>query len=660
MIIGVAYYPEHWSRERWETDCRLMREMGINAVRIGEFGWSVMEKEEEKFDFTLYDEAIALLGKYGISVILGTPTAAPPAWLCQKYPDIYMKDRMGIQRGFGSRRHYCYNHKGYRTASAEIVSAMAEHYKDNPNIIAWQIDNELGCEDEVRCYCEDCRTEFIRWLKKRYNTLENVNEAWGTIFWSQIYTEWEQIQLPKQTVVDAYTGYGHNPGLLMDFARFSSDSLIEFAEQQCMILKKYKSQPIIHNMVSEYCDNYKLVKLLDGAGYDAYPRSEWDHNTPGRAGFYYDLTRGYDRQTPFWILEQQSGPCGWNVVGDTPKRGQLRLWSLQGAARGAEALVYFRWRTCLFGTEQFWYGILNHNGVPGSRYEELKDAAGYIQKFEHVFKRSNEKQVLLVYDYDNKFSHDFQPHIRGFCYREETIRYYEAFQKLHVPIDVGGIATEFTGYRMIVLPFVSMISEEHVKRLEDYVKSGGTVILTPFAGMREENNQITEKILPGVFRRLSGVQTDEFFYAAGQKEQVSASGKNTKRMGSAWGWCEILKPVEAETMAIYEKQSRVRGYDCPAITRHSFGRGCVYYVGSLYEDYTYLLKKISVQEVLKSYKLPLETECISKDEGKYLIILNHGNTVKKIEMKGYQTIDGAELPIFLEQYNSEILVRQIT
>lgn len=660
MIIGTAYYPEHWNRERWETDCRLMREMGMNAVRIGEFGWSVIEKEEGKFDFTLYDEAIALLSQYGISVILGTPTAAPPAWLCQKYPDIYMEDRTGIQRGFGSRRHYCYNHKGYRAASAEMVSAMAEHYKDNSNVIAWQIDNELGCEDEVRCYCEDCRAEFVKWLKAKYLTLENVNKAWGTVFWSQTYTEWEQIQLPKQTVVDSYTGYGHNPGLLLDFARFSSDSLIVFAEQQCRILRKYVSQPIVHNMVSEYCDNYKLVKLLDGAGYDAYPRSEWDRNSPGRIGFYYDLTRGYDDQTPFWILEQQSGPCGWNVVGDTPKKGQLRLWSLQGAARGAEALIYFRWRTCLFGTEQFWYGILNHDGVPGNRYEELKNATEYIQKFEYIFKRPNEKQVLLIYDYDNKFSHDFQPHVRGFCYREEIIRYYEAFQKLHIPIDVGSIATDFAGYRMIVLPFVSMISKENIERLEEYAKSGGTVILTPFSGMREENNQITEKVLPGRFRRLSGVETNEFFYEEGNKCQVLSFDKGVDSIGTAWGWCEILKTVEAQTIAIYMTQSQLRGYDCPAVTRHSFGKGCVYYVGSLYESYMYLVEKIAKEAGIKKYEFPEKVECISKDDGKYLIILNHGDTMEKIEIKGYRRLCGADLPAFVEQYDAEILVRQIT
>lgn len=657
MIIGTAYYPEHWSRERWETDCRLMRDMGINTVRMGEFGWSVMEREEGKYDFSLYDEAIDLMGRYGISVILGTPTATPPAWLCQKYPDIYMKDRQGLVRGFGSRRHYCYNHKGYRAASSAVVLAMARHYRDNPHVIAWQIDNELGCEDEVRCYCEDCKKEFARWLEKKYGTLDKVNKAWGTVFWSQTYTEWGQIPLPAQTVVDSYTGYGHNPGMLLDFARFSSDSLIDYAAMQCRILKAEASQPVVHNMVSEYCDNYRLVKLLDGAGYDAYPRSEWDHNSPERIGFYYDLTRGYNEKVPFWILEQQSGPCGWNVVGDTPAEGQLRLWSLQGAARGAEALVYFRWRSCLFGAEQFWYGILDHDGIPRRRYEELRKTAVDLRRFEPVFRLSGQKQVLLVYDYDNKFSHEFQPHIRGFSYKEEIVRYYEGLQRLHIPVDIEGVDSDFSKYKMVIFPFASIASEKTVERLEEYTASGGILVLTPFTGMRTEDNQITDKTLPGVFRRLSGLEVEEFVCKEGC-EEVCSSGNEPEPWGKACGWREILKPVEAEAAAEYKELSHSGKRRRTAAARNQFGEGCVYYIGSLYDSYEMLLGKIAQREQIESYGLPQDVECIAKEDGNYLILLNHSSELQKIEMAGYCSLDGKELPLMLEGCGVEILKRQ--
>lgn len=635
MIIGTAYYPEHWTRERRETDCRLMKEMGLTAVRMGEFGWSLMEREEGRYDFSLYDETLELLEKYGIFVIFGTPTAAPPAWLCQKYPDIYMKDRSGHQRGFGSRRHYCYNHKGYQEASEQIVTALAEHYKNDARILAWQIDNELGCEDEVRCYCENCQQAFRSWLERKYGTLDRVNREWGTVFWSQTYTAWDQIRLPGQTVVDAYTGYGHNPGLLLDFARFSSDSLINYARQQRSFLRQHVKQPIIHNMVSEYCDNYRLAEQLDGVGYDAYPRSEWDFNSPGRIGFHYDLTRGYDDKKPFWVLEQQSGPCGWNVVGDTPKKGQLGLWSVQAAARGIEAMIYFRWRSCTFGAEQFWYGILDHDGTPGERYKELKNTVRFLKENERVLRLPLRKQILLVYDYENKFCHEFQPHRKEFQYKEEVVRCYEALRRLHADVDVGGLASDFSEYQMVILPFVSMIGEEQVRRLETYVQQGGILLLTPFTGQRELNNQITERVLPGVFCELSGVTVEGFSCETGSTRQVKDKKTGEKTWGHAKIWYEHLQLRGAEAAAIYEGFSDADSGEEPAVSRHSYGKGSVYYLSALYEDYELLFRRILDGEGLKYPELPPEIECIAKQDGKQLVLLNHSETACPIRLEGY-------------------------
>lgn len=645
MIIGVAYYPEHWDRKRWETDCALMRDMGINTVRMGEFGWSVMEREEGKLDFFLYDEAIGLLWEYGISTILGTPTATPPAWLCEKYPDIYMEDRDGHVRGFGSRRHYCYRHKGYLQETARFVRAMAEHYKDDERVVAWQIDNELGCEDEVRCYCDDCRAAFIQWLKEKYQTLDVLNEAWGTVFWSQIYTKWEQIPLPKQTVVDLYTGTGHNPGLLLDFAEFSSDSLIEFAKVQCDILRSLTDRPIVHNVVSEYCDNYKLTALLDGAGYDAYPRSEWDLNSPGRIGFHYDLTRGYDDRKPFWILEQQSGPCGWNVLGRTPKRGQLSLWSIQGAARGAQALVYFRWRSCLFGAEQFWYGILDHDGLPGRRYEELQSAVAGIKKYEDIFKMKAQRQVLVLYDYYNKFSLEFQPHGRQFVYKEEVIGYYEAMMKLHLSIDVGGLETDFSPYQMIVFPFACMADEKITKKLEAYVRYGGILVLTALSGRKKRDNQMWSKTQPGVFRELAGVTVEEFDSLEEQKERIVWQEGQDRTPMTARLWCEILRMEGAEQLAFYEdlcetgKNGEEGGNgNRPVISVNRYGKGSVYYIGAVLEDTEKALEKVCIREGLERPDLPTEIECVTKENGKYRILLNHGSEKKWIQMEGYKLL----------------------
>lgn len=647
MIIGTAYYPEHWNKGRWENDAILMQKMGINAVRIGEFGWSVMEREEGRYDFSLYDEVIDLLSRYDIKVVLGTPTATPPAWLCQKLPDIYMEDKCGIKRGFGTRRHYCYNHRSYRYYSQKIVSAMADHFKENPQVIAWQVDNELGCEDEVRCYCPDCQKEFQNWLEKKYHNLDTLNEAWGTIFWSQTYTDWKQIPLPKQSVIDAYTGYGHNPGLLLDFARFSSDSLINYAKMQSDLIRQYTEKPVIHNMVSEYCDNYNLAQVFDGIGYDAYPRSEWDCNSPGRIGFHYDITRGYAKK-PLWILEQQSGPCGWNVLGDTPKEGQLGLWSMQGAARGITALFYFRWRTCLFGTEQFWYGILDHDGVPRRRYYELQKAISQIQEYQDILRLPNQKQVLLIYDYDNKFSHEFQPHSYRFVYKEEVIHIYESLLRLHLSVDVGGFRENFNAYEIVILPFCSMIDDDTLKRLKKYVEDGGTLILTPFSGQRKMNNQITEETLPGVFRQMAQLSVEEFY-------SLGDSVLETANLGNAVIWCELLKPESAQSLATYE----INGHICPAITMSSCKKGHVCYLASIYENYDKVFEKLCESTGISGFNLPKEVECIAKEGKDFLILLNHSDSAKAVSLSGYHRINEDLSNIVMEPFSYTILQKNI-
>ena len=643
MILGTAYYPEHWEKKRWRQDAALMRNMGLNTVRMGEFGWSVMEREEGEYDFSLYDEAIEVMAKAGISTILGTPTAAPPAWLCEKYPDIYMTDRQGRKRGFGSRRHYCYNHEGYRKEAARITAAMAAHFKENPHVIAWQLDNELGCEDEVRCYCEDCRKAFIRWLQKRYLTLERLNREWGTVFWSQTYTGWEQIVLPGETVIDGYTGYGHNSGLLMDFARFSSDSMIGFAKRQCDILRQSSQKPVLHNMVSEYCDNYRLSELLDGAGYDAYPRSEWDDNSPGRIGFHYDLTRGY-KEAPFWILEQQSGPCGWNVLGKTPQKGQLKLWSMQGAARGAVSMIYFRWRTCPFGTEQFWYGILDHDGIPGERYEELKDAVREMKKQENIFSLPNQKQVLLVYDYENKFSCEFQPRAKGFVYKEELIRYYEALMDCHLSVDVGGVFTDIEPYEIVLLPFFCMTEKEIWEKYEDYVKRGGILVLTPFSGLRNPNNQISQNTLPGIWREMAGVSVEGFYSLSEEETLFSEAGEPCL-------WYDVLKTETAESLISMKWETG----NIPAVTVHSYGEGKVYTISAFYKTYVKVMERILEREGITGYPLPKNVECIVKQKGDYLILLNHNRTEVNIRVPGYTEPETGKENIVFGGYSCLVL-----
>ena len=405
MYFGADYYPEHWPKERWAEDAKLMKEASINVVRVAEFAWAKLEPMEDNYDFSWLDEAIETLVNEGIEAVMGTPTATPPKWLMDKYPEIYMKDKFGQIRGFGSRRHHCYNSPVYHEYSSRIVAKMAEHYRQNPNVVAWQIDNEFGCQDTGQCYCEDCLAAFKEWLKNKYGTIEAVNVAWGTVFWSQNYQGWDEMILPGYTVCDESDNnfHGHNPGMLLDFYRFSSDSVVNYQKLQIDEIRKVADQPITHNMMGHFpeIDYFDLGEDLDFVCWDNYPKNQWGISDYRNIAMAHDLMRGV-KDKNFWVMEQQSGPCGWSVLGDTPEPGQLRLWTYQAIAHGAEAIVYFRWRTCTFGAEEYWYGILDHDGIPRRRYQEIKQTGKELQALsDWIIDSKVVSHVALIKSYDN-------------------------------------------------------------------------------------------------------------------------------------------------------------------------------------------------------------------------------------------------------------------
>jgi beta-galactosidase len=376
FYFGAAYYPEHWEPDRWEHDACLMQAAGFNIVRLAEFAWAKMEPREGKFDFGWLDRAIEILSAHGIQVVLGTPTASPPPWLMAKRADLFLVEQNGVRQTYGLRREYCPSHPLYREHTAQIVHRMAEHFKDNPAVIGWQIDNEMG----ERCYCDICRAEFQRWLQKRYGTLDALNERWGTVFWSQIYSDWSQIPVPLSTA------HSHNPGLALDYRRFISDTYCDYQKLQSDIIRHYcQNHFVTHNLMGfgfGQLNYYDLAADLDHVSWDIYNRHQWDMRAevdPARAALSGDAMRGLKKQN-YWVMEQQSGGGGWEHVAVPPKPGELRLWTYQSITHGADAIVYFRWRTARVGTEQNWQGILEHHGSPGRRYAEVCQVGRELKK----------------------------------------------------------------------------------------------------------------------------------------------------------------------------------------------------------------------------------------------------------------------------------------
>lgn len=368
LVLGTCYYPEHWPEDMWDNDLRRMLENGIEVIRIAEFAWSKTEPVEGHFTFDFFDRFLDLCDWHGMKVIFGTPTATPPAWLTEKYPEVLNANIEGIPYRHGARRHYNYNSLVYQTLSARIVRVLAEHYAKRECIIGWQIDNELNCEREW-FYSEADSAAFRIYLRDRYETLDKLNEAWGTVFWNQTYTAWDEIHVPRKTISNST-----NPHEVLDYIRFISASARQFCKMQSDILKQYikPGDFITTNGMFANLDNHQMTaESLDFYTYDSYPNFAYcldayrdDPRDLKDRRWSRNLTEVRSISKRFGIMEQQSGANGWNtrMEAPTPRPGQMTLWTMQSIAHGADFVSYFRWRTSTIGTEIYWHGILDYSG----------------------------------------------------------------------------------------------------------------------------------------------------------------------------------------------------------------------------------------------------------------------------------------------------------
>ena len=573
--FGVDYYPEHWPRSRWETDARMMREMGIQVVRMAEFSWFRMEPEEGHFCFDWLEEAIDVLAREGIRTILGTPTAAPPAWICEKNPEIQPIDRWQQRRYFGGRHHDCQSNPIYRAHIRRFVTAFAERFAKNDNVIGWQIDNELGNSHQDLCMCPSCEARFRTWLEKKYGRIETLNEKWGTAFWSQGYQRFEQIHAPRPTAT------GENPSAMLDWKRFHSDLILEFHDFQAQILRAAAPEKFItHNMMgfSETVNYYGLGKQLDFAAHDQYPSGhflpEQSKLRANSCAAELDFIRGVKGES-FWIMEQQSSITGWEIMGRAPRPGQLALWAAQSIAHGADTIVFFRWRSCAMGTEQYWHGLLPHSGMPGRNTREI---GAMMKKFAPLLREIKggvpRAQVAILRSYDQEYAIDIQPHHPKLRYIQHLMTYYTALFERNVPVDFISEEADLARYDVIIAPLQFLMTPQLAQRYTDFVRSGGTLVLDIRAGVKDEYNLCyTDGPLPGLLGELAGVRIEE--YEALREVQVNVSWDEKTYTGEKWS--DLLIPTTARTLAVYASEYYA---GVPAVTVNEYGSGHVYYVGT--------------------------------------------------------------------------------
>lgn len=501
--LGVCYYPEHWPEEVWERDAARMVEVGISWVRIGEFAWSRLEPTAGQLTFEWIIRAMDILGRHGLKVVFGTPTATPPRWMLDKHPDMLAVDAEGREKGFGSRRHYDFSHLGYREECARITRLLADAVGDHPALGAWQTDNEYGCHGTTYSYSAAAKAGFQRWLADKYGTPEALNNAWGNVFWSMEYNRFDQVDLPNLLVCEAAPAHD------LDFRRYASDQVAAFNKVQFDILKaKRPDLPVIHNFMSRYSefDHYDVGQTLDIASWDSYPighlavsdepdeikRLYMRQGDPDNAAFHHDLYRavGHGR---WWIMEQQPGPVNWAQYNPDPLPGMARLWAWEAFSHGAEVVSYFRWRQAPFAQEQMHAGLLRPDSEAAPAYHEAMQVAEEL-KAVGMAGVAAKGRVAIVFDYQSQWAWEIQPQSKGFSHGAHVRALYAAFRKHGVDLDLLPPDTKsFVGYDIVAIPALFAWNDDLRTAIAEF---DGHLLIGPRSGSKTENFAIPAKLAP--------------------------------------------------------------------------------------------------------------------------------------------------------------------
>lgn len=625
MYFGVDYYPEQWEPGMLDEDLDRIVELGCNVIRIGEFAWHLMEPEKWKFDFSFFDRVIAAAGKRGLSVIFGTPTAAPPAWLAHARPDILSQSESGVPRAYGGRHVACYSSEPYLERCRAIVTALAEHYRDERCIVAWQIDNELGHEGSDKCWCPRCRKKFQSFLSRKFGgDIAALNGAYGTAFWSQEYNSFEKIPLPAPTITV------HNPALRLDWERFCSENIRAFAEEQCDIIRRIIPDAfIIHDFpgggLTKSVDYAAISALLDKAAYNNYPvwGGQKEPLPPEEIAFGLDYIRGLKGES-FWITEAIMGAQGHDITGCLPRPGQAKLWSWQAMAHGCDGLLYFRYRGAAKGAEQFCYGLLDPDNVPRRRFFEAQSFFSEVRQFEAALSAPLRAEAAILYDYDSLASFRIQRQSLLLDTEREMKRLHGILCRRGVGVDIIPASRDFSAYKLVIVPNMAVTDPEFAARLKAYVAAGGTALVTFRTAVKDrDNNLVFGKSLPVDLNDLLGLYVEET-ESVQELDSIPIAGEYGT--GRAGVFRDMIVPEGAQVLWRYDDEF-YRRY--AAITRCNYGRGAAYYLGTVPDPSVLdtLFDEVMSRALIERLDLPKGVECVVRGESseRVRILMNHNS-----------------------------------
>ena len=576
LYLGTAWYPEQWPESRWDADLTLMEQAHIRFVRITEFAWSAMEPSEGRYDLDWVERAIRMAEKHHIAVVLGTPSAAPPAWLTSKYPETLRTKQDGRKDEHGNRQQFDWSNAKYRELAGEMAEKMAVRFGHDPNVIGWQIDNEYANES----YGPETKLQFQQWLKARYGTLANLNARWTTSYWSQTYSDWSQIPIETS---------GGNPGLLLSWRRFVSDTWRSYQRVQLDKIKAHRDprQFITTNMMGFFdaYDHYTVSQDLDLAAWDDYVGT--GQLDPVRNGATHDLTRGFLRKN-FWVMETQPGFVNWSKDNNALNKGEVRAMAWHDIGHGADAVSYWQWRSALNGQEEYHGTLLGPDGTPVPLYAEVAQIGKEFERAGSALSGTEpHSEVALLYSYESHWAINWQRHNQQFDPIEALLSYYGPLRALVHSVDIVSPSVSLSQYKLVVAPAINLLSDEQAMNLMNYVRGGGHLVLGQRSGMKNVDNGLETERQPGQLAGILGGRVEQY-YALTQDVPVSGDwGAGTGKI-----WAEQLsvrsfptQDPQAQVLMRYGKSNGWLDGQPAAITR-KVGSGSITYIGAWLDDNT--------------------------------------------------------------------------
>lgn len=620
ILFGGDYNPNQWPKEIWEEDIRIFKKASINSATVNVFSWAKIQPSENCYDFEELDQIIEKLSTEGFDIVLATSTAALPAWMFKKYPEVARTDYDGRHHKFGQRHNACPNSLVYQKYAERLATKLAERYGENPQVTCWHINNEYGGE----CYCDNCEKAFRVWLKDKYHTIEALNKAWNMEFWGHTVYEWDEIVLPN--ALSEGIGYDKTAfaGISIDYRRFNSDSLLKnYMMERDAIRKIDPTTPITTNLMGTFkgLDYFKWAKEMDLVSWDNYP----SYNTSwSLVAMTHDLMRGL-KQQPFMLMEQTPSQQNWQPYNSLKKPGQMRAQSYQTIAHGADTIQYFQLRRSIGACEKFHGAVIEHVGHEDTRvFRETAALGAELAQLSDIIGTQTQAQVAVIFDWDNYWALEYTsgPTV-DLKYVEQIHRYYRYFYEQNIAVDLVPVDADLSKYKLVAAPVLYMIKEGMQERLTDFVMQGGALLTTYMSGIVDQSDNVHLGGYPGPLRELAGIWVEEID-ALAPEQSNGVSLVNEELSGTSNLVSGLIHLENAEALAHYTSNFYA---GMPAVTKNTFGDGTVYYFGGQLEDqlqdqlFKTIVEESDITPVIEE-ATKLEIACRENAEAKFFVIIN--------------------------------------